>query len=816
MSTDLPNSARAIVVGGGLAGTSTAYHLAALGWSDVLLLEQNQLGGGTTWHAAGAVGRLRVTGSLARMNDRSAKLYERLESETGVETGYTTVGGLALAQTEERMAQLRRTGAMATHFGVEVHIISPAEVADIWPLAKIDDIIGAAWLPHDGRAEPASLARAIGEGARRHGATIREGVRILDVLHRDGRVTGVRTDRGDVQAEVVVLACGMWTRQLALGCGVSVPLHPVEHHYLLSNPTGQDLSRAPVTRDLDGSIYFRGEKDTILIGAFQKESKPWMVEHVPGDFSFSLLEPDWEHFAAPLEEGYERLPILRDTGFAKFVNGPESFTPDGNLILGETPELAGLFVLAGFNSSGMAFGGGAGEALAEWIVGGDQPYDLWPVDVRRFGPWQNNRSFLRARTVETLGMHFRLAAPNLEFEHGRDLRRSPLHERLASHGAWFGQKMGWERPYWFAGPGQRPAVEYAFGRQNWFENHRREHLAAREAVALFDQSSFGKILIQGRSALDVLQRLCANDVDVEPDHVVYTGLLNDRGTFESDLTVIRVRDDAFLAITGTAQIARDFARIRRHVLPGQDATVTDVSSATAVIAVMGPNARDLLQPLADVDLGNDAFPFGTARQVGIGQATCRAVRITYVGELGWELHVPVDQAGLLYDTLWHAGAGHGALNAGHYAINSLRLEKGYRAWGADITTDDTPTEAGLGFAVSWTKPSPFIGREALLEQREAGATTKRLVSLMLEDPGPVLWGGERFFRDGEVAGFTTSGAYGHAVGAAVGLGYVHAREPVTAEYLDAGQWEVDVAGNRSSARVSLRPPYDPDRARILR
>ena len=537
---------------------------------------------------------------------------------------------------------------------------------------------------------------------------------------------------------------------------------------------------------------------------------------MPHDFAFSLLPPDWEHFAAPLEEGYARLPILREIGFAKFVNGPESFTPDGNLLMGETPELERLFVLAGFNSSGLAFGGGAGEALAQWIVAGEQPFDLWPVDIRRFGPWHGNRAFLRARSVETLGMHFRLAAPNLEFEHGRDLRRSPLHDRLASHGAWFGQKLGAERPNWFAGPGQRPAVEYGFGRQNWFENHRREHAAAREAVAVFDQSSFGKLVVGGRDALALLQELCANDVDVEVDRVVYTALLNARGTFESDLTVIRTAADRFLVVTGTAQLVRDAAWIRRHVRAGMDVDVVDVTARHAVLGVMGPNARALLQPLADADLSHEAFPFATARTLGIGPATCRAVRLTYVGEVGFELHVDCDQATLLYDVVWHAGPQHGLVNAGHYAINSLRLEKGYRAFGADITADDTPLEAGLGFAVAWDKPGGFLGRERLLEARAAGPLRRRLVSLVLTSPEPVLWGGERVYRDGVAVGYTTSGAYGHTVGAAVALGYVRADEPVTADFLAAGRFEIDVAGERVPARASLTPPYDPGRSRILR
>jgi 4-methylaminobutanoate oxidase (formaldehyde-forming) len=815
MTAELPRQARAIVVGGGIAGTAAAYHLAGEGWTDVLLLEQNALGAGTTWHAAGAVGRLRVTGSLARMNDRSAHLYSHIEAESGVPVGYKRVGGLALAQRAERMSQLRRSASMAAHFGVDVQIISRDEAKAIWPLAQLDDVIGAAWLPDDGRAEPGQLPRAVAEGARRRGATVMEGVRVLEVLHDGRQVTGVRTDHGDVTAEVVVLACGMWTRQLARGCGVSVPLNPVEHHYLLSNTTGGDLDDAPVTRDLDGSIYFRGERDTILIGAFQAKSKPWLVDEIPADFAFSLLEPDWEQFAAPLEEAYARLPILREVGFKKFVNGPESFTPDGNLLMGETPELERLYVLAGFNSSGLAFGGGAGEALAQWIVGGEQPFDLWPVDIRRFGPWHGNRAFLRARTVETLGMHFQLAAPNLEFEHGRDLRRSPLHDRLTAHGAWFGQKMGSERPNWFAGPGQRPAVEYGFGRQNWFENHRREHAATREAVAVFDQSSFGKLLVSGPDAFALLQHLCANDVDVEINRVVYTAMLNALGTFESDLTVIRTAEDRFLLITGTAQIVRDAAWVRRHVRDDMCVEVVDVTARHAVLGVMGPNARDLLQPLADVDLSDGAFGFGTSQTLAIGPATCRAVRITYVGELGYELHVESDQATLLYDTIWHAGPPHGLVNAGLYAINSLRLEKGYRAFGADITSDDTPVEAGLGFAVAWDKPG-FLGRERLAQQRAGGPPQKRLVSLVLRSPEPVLWGGERFYRDGAVAGFTTSGAYGHTVGAAVALGYVHADEPVSADYLAGGRFEVDVAGERVQATASLGPLFDPERARILR
>jgi 4-methylaminobutanoate oxidase (formaldehyde-forming) len=816
VTAELQSSARAVVVGGGIAGASVAYHLASLGWRDVVLLEQNELGAGTTWHGAGAVGRLRMSSGLARMNERAAQLYGRLEAETGLPTGYRRVGGLALAQREERMAQLRRAISMANHLGIDAQLIAPAEVAEMWPLADLNGIIGAAWLPDDARVEPLPVTRAVAEGARRHGASVHERVRVLEVLHGAGRATGVRTDRGDIEAEVVVLACGMWTRQLGLECGVSVPLYPVEHHYLVSNPVGQDLDLTPVTRDLDGTIYFRGEGDAILIGAFQPESKPWLIDRVPDDFAFSLFDPDWPQFAAPLQEGYERLPILREVGFDRFVNGPESFTPDGNFLLGETPELAGLHVLAGFNSTGLAFAGGAGEALAQWIVDGDQPFDLWPVDIRRFGRWQNTRSFLRARSVETLGMHFRLAAPNREFETGRGLRRSPLHDRLEARGAWFGQRMGTERPCWFAEPGERPTVVYGFGRQNWFDRQRREHVAARQTVAVFDQSSFGKIEVTGPDALGLLQRLCGNDVDVDVGRVVYSGMFNARGTFESDVTVTRTAPDAFLVTTGTAQIVRDLARMRRGVLGGEEVVIADVTAASAVLGVMGPSARALLQPLTDSELSHEAFAFATAQTIAIGHATCRAVRLTFVGELGFELHVAADQAGLLYDTLRQAGDPYGLVDAGHYALNSLRLEKGNRGWGADITTDDTPAEAGLGFAVAWDKPVPFVGRDAVLRERLAGAPHRRMTSIVLEDPEPVLWGGERFYRDGAAAGFTTSGAYGHTVGAAVALGYVQADEPVTDAYLAAGRWEVEIDGRRVPAVASLTPPFDPQRTRVLR
>ncbi|HVR76000.1 MAG TPA: FAD-dependent oxidoreductase [Planctomycetota bacterium] len=810
----LPRASRVVIVGGGIAGASIAYHLTLLGWTDVVLLEQGKLGGGTTWHAAGLVGRLRTTNSMTRINKYSVELYASLEAKTGHSVGWKEVGSLIVARSKDRMTQLRRTTAMAEMFGVEAHMIGPEEAREKWPLMRSDDLLGAAWLPHDGKVIPGEVPIALAKGAARSGARVIEGVRVLDVERRDGRARGVKTSAGVIEAECVVLAGGMWTRQLGLRSGVTIPLYPVEHHYVVSEPIDGAHDALPVGRDPDLCIYFRGEGNAVMLGAFQKHTKPWRVDPIPDDFSFRLLEPDWEKYAEPLAAGKWRIPALEKTRFAKFVNGPESFTPDNNFILGEAPELRGLYVAAGFNSVGIASAGGAGKCLAEWIVEGQPTMDVWSVDIRRFGPHLNNTAFLEERVTEVLGLHYQLAWPNREPETGRDLRRSPLHERLAARGASFGQKNGWERPNWFAGPGKKPAVEYSFGRQNWFENHAAEHRAAREAVAIFDQSGFSKLVMKGRDAAAVLQRLCGANTDVAVGRAVYTGLFNERGGFESDLTVIRLAQDEYRIVTGTTQAVRDLDWIARHVREDEHAEVVDVTTAYAVIGVMGPRSRELLSRVTRADLSAEAFPFGAARPIGIGPWTALAIRITYVGELGWELHVSVDQAGLVHDRLMAAGADLGARDAGHYAINSLRLEKGYRAWGADISPDDTPLEAGLSFAVAWDKPVEFIGREALLRQKAAG-WRRQLVTFVLEDPAAVLWGSEPILRDGKAVGSTTSGSYGHTLGAAVALGYVESGERITPAFIRAGSYEIDIAGTRHAARAHLRAPHDPERKRIL-
>ena len=816
----LPREAKVVIVGGGVIGTSVAYHLARAGWKDVVLLEQSALAGGTTWHAAGLIGRLRTTNSMTKINKYSAELYASLEKETGHSVGWRQVGSLIVARSKERMQQLARTAAMSEWFGVQVDMITPKAAFEKWPLLRIDDVLGAAWLPHDGKLLPKELALALAKGAQQHGAAIVENARVTDLLQGNGRVSGVRVTSPTsgsftIKADYVVLCGGMWTRELGLRCGVTIPLYPVEHHYVVTEPLPGAFDELPVGRDPDLCIYFRGEGNAVMLGAFQAHSKAWMVEKTPADFSFQLLSPDWEKFAEPLKHGKHRIPALENCGFAKFVNGPESFTPDNNFILGEAPELRNLFVAAGFNSVGIASAGGAGKYLAEWMIEGQPTIDLWSVDIRRFGPWANNREFLRQRVTEVLGLHYQMAWPNREFTTGRGIRKSPLHDRLAGQSASFGVKNGWERPVWFALDGLSRDMEYSFGRQNWFEQHAAEHRACRERVAVFDQTGFSKYIVQGRDAVSLLQRLCGNDVDVPVGQVVYTGMFNARGGFESDLTVVRTGVSQFYIVSGSAQTIRDLDWIRRNIRAEERVEATDVTGAWAVIGLMGPDSRKLLSTLTDADLSNTAFAFGTAHEISIGLATARTLRITYVGELGWELHVPSEQVVLVYDALMKAGHEFGVANAGHYAINSLRLEKGYRAWGAELSPDDTALEAGLGFAIAWNKSIPFIGREALLKQKAAGVK-RMLTTFVLQDPEPVLWGSETIYRNGQLVGYTTSGSYAHSLGAAIGMGYVNHAEAIAPEFILSGQYEIAINGKRYAARPHLRAPYDPERRRILR
>ncbi len=809
----LPSHTRVVIVGGGIIGTSVAYHLTKLGWRDVVLLEQGSVSGGTTWHAAGLVGQLRTSSNLTRLIRYSADLYGRLEAETGQATGWKRCGSLSVARTAERMVQLERNAALARSYGIEAEVISVKSAGERYPLMRTDDLVGAVWIPGDGKANPADITQALARGARAGGAAIHEGVRVTGVRLERGAVAGVETSEGLITTESVVNCAGMWARELGRLSGVTVPLHACEHMYIVTNPIDGVTSDLPVMRDADGHIYFKEEVAGLLMGGFDPWAKPWGMDGIPDGFSFGTLPEDWDKFEILMQNAIQRVPALASAQVRLLMNGPESFTPDNYFILGEAAEVRRYYVGAGFCSGGIAAAGGAGRALAEWIVEDRPPMDLWQADIRRFAPFHGNPEFLQERASEGVGVHYFVAFPNRELETGRGLRLSPLYERLRDRRACFGNKMGWERANWFAPEGVVPETSYSFGRQNWFPYVAAEHRACREAVAVFDQTSFSKFRLEGPDAEAALQRLCANDVAVAPGRMVYTGMLNERGGFESDLTVTRISADEYLIVTGSAQVTRDAHWIRRHIPDGARATLSDVTGAYAVLGVMGPRARDLLARLTRTDLSNEAFPFATSREIWLGRAPVRASRITYVGELGWELYVPVEFATGVYDALHAAGGDLGLTDAGYYAIESLRVEKAYRAWGRELTTDDTPLEAGLGFAVRFDKAAPFIGRDALLAQR-ATPLGKRLVSFVLDDPEALPWGDEPIWCEGAIVGSTTSAAYGHTLGRAVAMGYVRREGGVDAAYLATARFEIEIAGDRFAARGGLRAPYDPDGRRI--
>ena len=807
MNNALPSEARAVIVGGGIVGCSVAYHLAKLGWNDVVLLEQGQLSGGTTWHAAGLVGQLRPSANLTQLIKYSAQLYAGLEEETGLATGWKQCGSVNVATTADRMIELRRSAATAAAFDVEAYIVDPDEAERLWPHMRTDDIAGAVWIPGDGKANPADLTQALARGARSQDVRICEGVKAIDVEMTQGRVTAVVTDMGRITTDVVVNCGGVWARDFARQSGVTIPLHAAEHMYIVTRPLGLDPD-LPVMRDNDNRVYFKEEVRGLLMGGFEATAKPWGMEGIPDGFAFQMLAEDWDQFQPLMEGALRRCPLLEKAEIRQFMNGPESFTVDGNFVMGEAPGLRNYFVAAGFNSAGIASAGGAGKALAEWIVGGEAPMDLWEVDIRRFAGFQGNANFLRDRTIETLGMHYAMHWPHFEVESVRPLRRSPHYDRLKQKRACFGSRLGWERANWFAPKGMVPEMGYSFGRQNWFEASAAEHRAAREAIAVFDQTSFAKYLLQGPDAEQVLQRLCANDLGMEPGKIVYTAMLNTRGGIESDLTITRTADDGYFLVTGSAQATRDADWIQRHISDDEHAVLTDVTGAWSVLSVMGPNSRQLLQRLSSADLSNDAFPFATSRMIDLGYATVRATRISYVGELGWELYVPVEMAAGVYDGLFEAGADLGLCDAGYFALESLRAEKGYRAWSHDLTPDDTPLEAGLGFAVAFEKEPDFIGRDALLTQRETGLK-RRLVVFTLDDPEALPLHDEPVYRDGELVGYVTSADFGHTLGRAVAFAYVENADGVSTEFVTSGAYEIDIAGTRWPATPHLRPPYDP-------
>ncbi|PJR15282.1 GcvT family protein [Sinorhizobium meliloti] len=813
MTKPIPAKARVVIIGGGVSGCSVAYHLAKLGWTDVVLLERKQLTCGTTWHAAGLIGQLRASQNMTRLAKYSADLYVKLEAETGIATGMRQNGSITVALTEERKEEIYRQASLARAFNVDVREVTPDEVKELYPHLNVSDVKAAVHLPLDGQCDPANIAMALAKGARQNGATIVEGVKVTSVLKKDGRITGVTCEQNGesftIETENVVNCAGMWGRELARQSGVTVPLHACEHFYIVTEAI-PDLSRLPVLRVPDECTYYKEDAGKMLIGAFELKAKPWGMEGIREDFCFDQLPEDFDHFAPILEMAVNRMPMLETAGIHTFFNGPESFTPDDRYYLGEAPELKGYWVAAGYNSIGIVSSGGAGMALAQWMNDGEPPFDLWEVDIRRAQPFQKNRSYLKERVSETLGLLYADHFPYRQMATARGVRRSPIHEHLKARGAVFGEVAGWERPNWFARDGQEREYRYSWKRQNWFENQREEHLAVRNGVGLFDMTSFGKIRVEGRDALAFLQRLCANEMNVEPGRVVYTQMLNARGGIESDLTVTRLSQTAFFLVVPGATLQRDLAWLRKHVRD-EFVVITDVTAAESVLCVMGPRARELMQRVSPNDFSNEAHPFATAREIEIGMGLARAHRVTYVGELGWELYVSTDQAAHVFETLEQAGADVGLKLCGLHTLDSCRIEKAFRHFGHDITDEDHVLEAGLGFAVKPGK-GEFIGREAVLTKRDEGLS-RRLVQFRLSDPEPLLFHNEAIVRDGEIVGTITSGNYGHHLGGAIGLGYVACQGESEADVL-ASAYEIEIAGTRVRAEASLKPMYDPKAERV--
>jgi len=805
---DIPSKARAVIIGGGVVGASVAYHLTKLGWTDVVLLERKQLTCGTTWHAAGLIAQLRATANMTKLAKYSQELYFGLEDETGISTGIKRNGSISVALTEERKEELFRLASMARAFGVEVEEISPAEVKARYPHLNIDGVVAGVWLPKDGQGDPANVTLALAKGARQRGGLTLEGVKVTGITQANGRVTGVDwaidNAQGHIDAEFVVNCAGMWGHEVGRMAGVNVPLQACEHFYIVTEPI-PGLAEIPVLRVPDECAYYKEDAGKYMLGCFEPGAKPWGMDGIPEDFCFDQLPEDVDHFEPIMEMAVNRVPVLGEAGIHTFFNGPESFTPDVAYHLGEAPNLQGYFVAAGFNSIGIQSGGGAGWALAQWMEDGEKPFDLGDVDIARMQPFQGNKRYLFERATESLGLLYADHFPFRQKETSRGVRRSPFHEHLKARGAVFGEIAGWERPNWFANPGQEGEYRYSWKRQNWFGNAAAEHKAIRTNMGMYDMSSFGKLRVEGPDAEAVLNRVCGGDMSVPVGKIVYTQFLNTRGGIEADVTVTRLSETAYLVVTPAATRLADETRLRR--LAGDARVViTDVTAGEGVLAVMGPNARSLMQAVSPNDFSNEAHPFGWAREIEIGMGLARAHRVTYVGELGWEVYMPTDQAAHVFETLEEAGRAFDLKLCGMHVIDCCRIEKTFRHFGHDITPEDHVLEAGLGFAVKTSKPD-FVGREAVLEMKEKGLDC-RMVQFKLTDPEPLLYHNEPILRDGEYVGYLSSGSYGHHLGAAIGMGYVPCAGE-SAEQLMASAYEIEIAGSRVKAEASLRPLYDP-------
>ena len=811
--TDLPQSARVVIIGGGVIGASVAYHLTRLGWQDVVLLERKQLTSGTTWHAAGLIGQLRASSNMTRLARYSAELYAGLEAETGVATGLRQVGSISVALTAERREELFRNAAMARAFGVPVEEISPAEIRDRYPHLNMDGVTAGVWLPTDGQGDPGNIARALAKGARQRGAVIAEYTAVTGVRRQGARITGLdytaASGPGHIACEMVVNCAGMWGHGVGRMLGVNVPLQACEHFYIVSEPIA-GLGALPVLRVPDECAYYKEDAGKIMLGAFEPVAKPWGLAGIPESFEFDQLPEDFDHFEPILEMAVNRMPMLGDAGIHTFFNGPESFTPDDAYHLGLAPGMDNVWVAAGFNSIGIQSAGGAGMALAQWMEDGEKPFDLGDVNIARMQPFQGNRRYLAERASETLGLLYADHYPYRQKASARGVRRTPFHAHLAEHGAVFGEIAGWERANWFARPGQERAYRYSWKRQNFFDNVAEELAAVRGNLGMYDMSSFGKLRVEGPDAEAFLNHVCGAEMAVPAGRIVYTQFLNPRGGIEADVTVTRLSETAFLVVTPAATRLADETWLRRH-LGERRAVITDVTAGEGVLAVMGPKARTLMQAVSPNDFSNDVNPFGTAQEIELGLGLARVHRVSYVGELGWEIYVSADMAAHAFETLREAGQGLGLKLCGMHMMDCARIEKGFRHFGHDITSEDHVLEAGLGFAVKIAKPD-FIGRDAVLAKREAGLE-RRLVQFRLTDPEPLLYHNEPVLRDGQIVGHLSSGAYGHHLGGAIGLGYVPCKGE-SAEAVLASRYEIDVAGVRVAAEASLTPLYDPKAERV--
>ena len=812
--TELPKTAKAVIIGGGIIGCSTAYHLAKLGWTDTVLLERKKLTSGTTFHAAGLVGQLRSNANITQLLGYSVELYNKIEEETGLGTGWKMNGGLRLACNEERWTEVKRQATTAHSFGLEMELLTPKEALDLWPLMNIDDVIGAAYMPTDGQANPSDITQALAKGARMAGATILEDTKVTDIEMDKGKIKAIITEHGRIECEIVVCCAGQWTRDFAGRFGVNVPLVPMEHQYMVTERIEGVSSNLPTLRDPDRLTYYKEEVGGLVMGGYEPNPIPWAENGIPKGFHYSLLDSNFDHFEQLMELSLGRVPALENAGVRTLTNGPESFTPDGNFIIGEAPELKNFFVGAGFNAFGIAAGGGAGMALAEWVKNGEPPYDLWSADIRRFGRPHFDTDWVRTRTMEAYGKHYTMAWPFEEHSSGRPCRKSPLYDVLTEQGACFGEKLGWERPNWFAdvSKGETPKDVYSFERQNWFNAVGREHKSARETAVLYDQTSFAKFALKGPDAVAALSWIAANDVDKPIGSLIYTQMLNDKGGIECDLTVGRVAEDEYYIVTGTGYATHDFDWISKNIPEGMNCQLFDITSSNAVLSLMGPNARKILEKITRDDVSNEGFKFGKIKTIGIAGCPVQALRVTYVGELGWELHLPVEYATTVYSAIMESGSDLGLQNAGYRSIESLRLEKGYRAWSAEIGPDHTPFEAGLGWAVKLRTNIPFKGRDAAQAQKENGV--KKMLACFTVSPDIILQGRETIYRNGERVGWLTSGGFGYTVNKSIGYGFIRDEDRVDAAFIEKGEYELEVATERVKCDVQLGALYDRSMSRV--